>query len=78
MQTYIQFLNKQNQTQFNEQMEQLNELTAMGVMSAVKLQRLTKAVKATDDVGKKIDILTKGMSFALGTIALGLHKKKRR
>ena len=70
MKAYIQYL--------NEQIEQLNELTVMGAISAVKLQKLTKAVKATDDVGKKIDILTKGMAFALGTIALELHKNKRR
>jgi len=55
----------------------INERTAMGWVSAAKLQKSLSKIKSTDDTNKKIDALAQSVIFALGTISLGLNKKRR-
>jgi hypothetical protein len=69
MKTYKQFINESHQ---------LDEAALFGVAIERKLKATLSAVKATNDVGDKIDILTKGLHFSLGSLALNLTKTKRR
>ena len=52
-----------------------------GIQFGIAIERVLKSslnqVKATDDIGTKIDVLMKSLHFSLGSIALNLTKNKR-
>jgi len=75
MTTFKTYVNEQRVTELSKQ---LHERTALGYLTTAKLYKVIAQVKNTEDVGKKIDVLTKALAFSLGVLALNLNKKSRR
>jgi len=71
MKTYKQFIdNKQN-------IEPVDEGVLFGIAIERKLKSALLAVKATDDIGQKLDILMKSLHFSIGGLAYELQKRKK-
>jgi len=75
MTTFKAYLNEQRVTELSQQ---LHERTVLGYLTAAKLNTVIAQVKSTEDVGKKIDVLTKALAFSLGVMALNLNKNKKK
>ena len=71
MKTYKQFLCDCQNT------NNIDEGLLFGVAIERKLKDTLRAVQSTDDVGKKINLLMKGLHFSLGSIAYELHKTRK-
>ena len=55
----------------------IDEGLIFGIAIERKLKATLKAVQATDDIGRKLDLLMKGLHFSLGGMAYELHKSKK-
>jgi len=71
MKTYQEFM-KQDVELYN-----VNEGLIFGIAIERKLKYTLQAVKSTNDINKKIDLLMKGLHFSLGGIAYELHKSRK-
>jgi hypothetical protein len=71
MKTYKQFV------QHDATTNNIDEGLMFGVAIERKLKAVLRDVRATDDVGDKIDLLMKGLHFSLGGMAYELHKTRK-